>query len=189
MLTTDLALRMDPAYEKVSRHFLANPDKLREAFARAWFKLTHRDMGPRARYLGPEVPDEDLIWQDPVPVGTTPSDSELAELKAKILASGLTVSELVKAAWASAVTYRQSDHRGGANGARIRLAPQKDWQVNDPAELAKVLGQLDALRGVVSLADAIVLGGSAAVEKAARDAGFDVSVPFAGGRGDATAEQ
>jgi catalase-peroxidase len=142
-------------------------------------------MGPKARYLGPEVPAEDLIWQDPVPAGSRPSDGDVAALKAKILASGLTVSELVKAAWASAGTYRQSDHRGGANGARVRLAPQRDWAVNDPAELAKVLAKLDSLRGNVSLADAIVLGGSAAVEKAAKDAGHDVAVPFTGGRGDA----
>jgi catalase-peroxidase len=143
-------------------------------------------MGPKARYLGPEVPAEDLIWQDPVPAGSKPSDGAVADLKAKILASGLTVSELVKAAWASAGTYRGSDHRGGADGARVRLAPQKDWEVNDPADLAKVLARLDELRGSISLADAIVLGGSAAVEKAARDAGHDVTVPFTGGRGDAS---
>jgi catalase-peroxidase len=180
---------MDPDYRRISERFRANPDQFADAFARAWFKLTHRDMGPRARYLGPDVPAEALIWQDPVPAGTAPSDAEVADLKARILASGLTISELVKAAWASASTYRKSDHRGGANGARIRLAPQKDWAVNDPAELAKVLAKLDELRGGISLADAIVLGGSAAVEKAARDAGYDVSVPFTGGRGDASAEQ
>jgi catalase-peroxidase len=146
-------------------------------------------MGPKARYLGPEVPAEDLIWQDPVPAGTVPADGDVADLKAKILDSGLTISELVKAAWASAGTYRKSDHRGGANGARVRLAPQKDWEVNDPAELARVLARLDELRGDISLADAIVLGGSAAVEKAAKDAGHDVIVPFTGGRGDATEEQ
>jgi catalase-peroxidase len=146
-------------------------------------------MGPKSRYLGPEVPEEDLIWQDPVPAGYTPTDSEVAELKSKILGSGLTVSELVKTAWASASTYRRSDHRGGANGARIRLAPQKDWAVNEPAELQKVLSRLDELRGKISLADAIVLGGSAAVEKAAKDAGFNVTVPFTGGRGDASQEQ
>jgi catalase-peroxidase len=157
--------------------------------ARAWFKLCHRDMGPKSRYLGPEVPEEDLIWQDPVPAGTMPSESEVADLKRKILDSGLTVSELVKTAWASASTYRRSDHRGGANGARIRLDPQKGWAVNDPDELQKVLSKLDELRGTISLADAIVLGGSAAVEKAAKDAGFSVSVSFTGGRGDASQEQ
>ena len=189
MTTADMAFKMDPEYRRISERFRADPNAFADAFARAWFKLTHRDMGPKARYLGPEVPAEDLIWQDPVPAGTRPSDGEVAELKARILASGLTVSALVKAAWASAATYRQSDHRGGANGARIRLAPQKDWEVNDPAELAEVLAKLDALRGNVSLADAIVLGGSAAVEKAARDAGHDVAVPFTGGRGDATEAQ
>jgi catalase-peroxidase len=189
MTTADMAFKMDPDYRKISERFRADPAAFADAFARAWFKLTHRDMGPRARYLGPEVPAEDLIWQDPVPTGSRPSDSEVADLKAKILASGLTVSELVKAAWASASTYRGSDHRGGANGARIRLAPQKDWEVNDPAELAKVLARLDALRGAISLADAIVLGGSAAVEKAAKDAGHDVAVPFTGGRGDASQAQ
>ncbi|HMG46339.1 MAG TPA: catalase/peroxidase HPI [Allosphingosinicella sp.] len=185
MTTADMAFKMDPDYRQISERFRANPDQFDDAFARAWFKLTHRDMGPKARYLGPEVPAEDLIWQDPVAAGTKPTDGEVAELKAGILASGLTVSELVKAAWASAGTYRQSDHRGGANGARVRLAPQKDWEVNDPAELAKVLAKLDTLRGTISLADAIVLGGSAAVEKAAKDAGYDVTVPFTGGRGDA----
>ena len=186
MTTADMAFKLDPDYRKISERFRADPAAFADAFARAWFKLTHRDMGPKARYLGPEVPAEDLIWQDPVPAGTTPSASDAAALKAKILGSGLTVSELVKAAWASAGTYRQSDHRGGANGARVRLAPQKDWEVNDPAELAKVLAKLDELRGSVSLADAIVLGGSAAVEKAAKDAGHDVAVPFTGGRGDAS---
>jgi catalase-peroxidase len=189
MTTADMAFKMDPEYRKISERFRADPNAFADAFARAWFKLTHRDMGPKARYLGPEVPAEDLIWQDPVPAGRTPSDGEIADLKARILASGLTVSALVKAAWASAATYRQSDHRGGANGARIRLAPQKDWEVNDPAELATVLAKLDELRGNVSLADAIVLGGSAAVEKAARDAGHDVTVPFTGGRGDASEAQ
>jgi catalase-peroxidase len=189
MTTADMAFKMDPDYRRISERFRADPAAFADAFARAWFKLTHRDMGPKARYLGPEVPAEDLIWQDPVPAGTMPSDGEVAELKAKILGSGLSVSELVKAAWASASTYRGSDHRGGANGARIRLAPQKDWEVNDPDELAKVLARLDALRGTISLADAIVLGGSAAVEKAAKDAGHDVAVPFAGGRGDATEAQ
>jgi catalase-peroxidase len=189
MTTADMAFKADPEYRKIAERFKANPDQFADAWARAWFKLTHRDMGPIARYLGPDVPREELIWQDPVPAGHPPSDGEVSDLKAKILDSGLTTSELVKAAWASAATYRQSDHRGGANGARVRLAPQKDWEVNDPAELAKVLSKLDTLRGNVSLADAIVLGGTAAVEKAARDAGFDVAVPFAGGRGDASEEQ
>ena len=186
MTTADMAFREDPEYRKIAERFRANPDEFADAFARAWFKLTHRDMGPKARYLGPEVPAEDLIWQDPVPVGATPSDTEVADLKRKILDSGLTVSELVKAAWASASTYRQSDHRGGANGARIRFDPIRNWKVNDPDELSKVLSKLDQLRGNVSLADAIVLGGSAAVEKAAKDAGFNVTVPFTGGRGDAS---
>jgi catalase-peroxidase len=189
MTTADMAFREDPQFRKIAERFRSNPDEFADAFARAWFKLTHRDMGPKARYLGPEVPSEDLIWQDPVPAGRTPSDGEIAELKRKILESGLSVSELVKAAWASASTYRQSDHRGGANGARVRLAPQKDWEVNDPAELKKVLQKLDELRGNVSLADAIVLGGSAAVEKAAKDAGYSINVPFRGGRGDASEEQ
>jgi catalase-peroxidase len=188
MTTADMAFKMDPEYRKISERFRDNPDQFADAFARAWFKLTHRDMGPKSRYLGPEVPGEDLLWQDPVPAGRAPSDSEVADLKARILASGLTTSELVKAAWASASTYRGSDHRGGANGARVRLAPQKDWEVNDPPELARVLSKLDELRGNVSLADAIVLGGTAAVEKAAKDAGHDVAVPFAGGRGDADEE-
>jgi catalase-peroxidase len=189
MTTADMGFKVDPEYRKICERLRNDPDAFADAFARAWFKLTHRDMGPKGRYLGPEVPDEDLIWQDPVPAGYMPSQSEVAGLKAKILDSGLSVSELVKAAWASASTYRQSDHRGGANGARIRLAPQKDWAVNDPAELAKVLGKLDTLRGNISLADAIVLGGTAAVEKAAKDAGYDISVPFRGGRGDASEEQ
>ena len=189
MTTADMAFREDPEFRKIAERFRANPDEFSDAFARAWFKLTHRDMGPKARYLGPEVPSEDLIWQDPVPLGTAPSGGDVAELKRKILESGLTVSELVKAAWASASTYRQSDHRGGANGARIRLAPQKDWAANDPAELTKVLSKLDELRGSISLADAIVLGGNAAVEKAAKDAGYNISVPFAGGRGDASEQQ
>ncbi|HSQ98806.1 MAG TPA: catalase/peroxidase HPI [Sphingomicrobium sp.] len=189
MTTADMAFREDPEFRKIAERFRANPDAFADAFARAWFKLTHRDMGPKSRYLGPEVPNEDLIWQDPVPEGRTPGESEVAELKRKILASGLSVSELVKAAWASASTYRQSDHRGGANGARIRFDPILNWKVNDPDELAKVLSKLDELRGDVSLADAIVLGGSAAVEKAAKDAGHDVVVPFSGGRADATKEQ
>ncbi|MFN9634359.1 MAG: catalase/peroxidase HPI [Erythrobacteraceae bacterium] len=188
MTTADMALKMDPEYRKISERFLANPAELDDAFARAWFKLCHRDMGPKVRYMGPEVPAETLIWMDPVPAGTTPSDAEVAAFKAAILGSGLTVSELVKAAWASASTYRNSDHRGGANGARVRLAPQSGWAANDPAELAKVLGVIDAHRGSLSMADAIVLAGSAAVEKAARDAGHDVAVPFLGGRGDASDE-
>jgi catalase-peroxidase len=186
MTTADMALKMDPEYRKISERFLANPAELDDAFARAWFKLCHRDMGPKVRYMGPEVPAETLIWMDPVPAGTTPSDAEVAAFKAAILGSGLTVSELVKAAWASASTYRNSDHRGGANGARVRLAPQSGWAANDPAELAKVLATIDAHRGNLSMADAIVLAGSAAVEKAAKDAGIDVTVPFTGGRGDAT---
>lgn len=194
MLTSDLALRMDPEYEKISRRFHRDPGALADVFARAWFKLTHRDMGPRARYLGPEVPEEDFDWQDPIPsVDYELTDAEVSELKAKILDSGLTVSELVTTAWASASTFRASDMRGGANGARIRLAPQKDWEVNQPEQLEKVLSVLENIQSQlgknVSLADLIVLGGSAAVEKAARDAGFDVTVPFASGRGDATQEQ
>ena len=194
MTTADLALRVDPAYEKISRHYYENPGEFADAFARAWFKLTHRDMGPRARYLGPEVPEEALIWQDSVPaVEYSLTDAEVEDLKTKILDSGLTVGELVTTAWASASTFRGSDMRGGANGARLRLAPQKDWEVNQPAQLTKVLTILEGIQGdldvKVSLADLIVLGGSAAVEKAARDAGFDVTVPFAPGRGDATEEQ
>ncbi|QND73830.1 catalase/peroxidase HPI [Tardiphaga robiniae] len=201
MLTTDLSLRLDPAYEKISRRFLQNPQAFAEAFARAWFKLTHRDMGPRVRYLGPEVPKEELIWQDPIPAVDYPviDDTDVSALKAKLLASGLTVSELVSTAWASASTFRGGDKRGGANGARIRLAPQKDWEVNQPAQLAKVLQVLDGIRKEfnaaqsgdkqVSLADLIVLGGSAAVEKAAKDAGLDVTVPFSPGRGDASQAQ
>jgi catalase-peroxidase len=186
MTTADMALKMDPEYRKISERFLADPAALDDAFARAWFKLCHRDMGPKARYVGPEVPAEDLIWQDPVPKGSTPSDADVAAFKAAVLASGLTVSELVKAAWASASTYRNSDHRGGANGARVRLAPQKDWAANDPAELAKVLAKLDELRGGLSMADAIVLAGAAAVEKAAKDGGHAVTVKVTTGRGDAS---
>ncbi len=189
MTTADMAFREDPEFRKIAERFRRDPDAFADAFARAWFKLTHRDMGPKSRYLGPEVPQEDLIWQDPVPAGRMPSEGEVAELKRKILASGLSVSQLVKAAWASASTYRQSDHRGGANGARIRFEPIRNWKVNDPDELAKVLSTLDELRGGMSLADAIVLGGSAAIEKAAKDAGHDILVPFTGGRGDATEEQ
>jgi catalase-peroxidase len=189
MTTADMAFKMDPEYRKIAERFRNDPDAFADAFARAWFKLTHRDMGPKARYLGPEVPSEDLIWQDPVPPGRAPGDSEVADLKAKILGSGLTVPELIKAAWASASTYRQSDHRGGANGARVRLEPQRNWKVNDPAELSKVLSKLDELRGNISMADAIVIGGNAAIEKAAKDAGHNVAVPFTGGRGDASQEQ
>jgi catalase-peroxidase len=195
MLTTDLALRFDPAYEKISRRFLEHPDQFADAFARAWFKLTHRDMGPVVRYLGKLVPKETLIWQDPIPAVDHPliDDSNVAALKAKILASGLTVSQLVSTAWASASTFRGSDKRGGANGARIRLAPQKDWDVNQPAQLATVLQKLEAIQKEfgkkVSLADLIVLGGSAAIEKAAKDAGLTVAVPFTPGRMDASPEQ
>jgi catalase-peroxidase len=188
MTTADMALKVDPDYRKISEKFRNDHEAFKDAFARAWFKLCHRDMGPKVRYLGPEVPAEDLIWQDPVPAGTKPSDGDVSAFKTAILGSGLSVGELVKTAWASASTYRKSDHRGGANGARVALAPQKDWTVNDPAELAKVLGKINELRGGLSLADAIVLAGSAAVEKAAKDAGFNISVPFTGGRGDATAE-
>jgi catalase-peroxidase len=201
MLTTDLALRFDPEYEKISRRFFENPDQFADAFARAWFKLTHRDMGPRARYLGPEVPKEELIWQDPLPVANYKiiDDKDIETLKGKILNTALTVSELVSTAWASASTFRGSDKRGGANGARIRLAPQKDWEVNNPAQLAKVLETLEHIQNefnsaqsggkMVSLADLIVLGGCAAIEKAAKDAGVNVKVPFTPGRVDATIEQ
>jgi catalase-peroxidase len=201
MLTTDLSLRFDPAYEKISRRFLEHPDQFADAFARAWFKLTHRDMGPIQRYLGPLVPKETLIWQDPIPAVDHPlvDAKDVEALKAKILASGLTVPQLVSAAWASASTFRGSDKRGGANGARVRLAPQKDWQANNPADLAKVLNGLETIQNDfnasaaggkrVSLADLIVLAGGAAVEKAAKDAGVDVTVPFTPGRMDASADQ
>ena len=195
MLTTDLSLRFDPAYEKISRRFLEHPEQFADAFARAWFKLTHRDMGPKVRYRGKLVPKETLIWQDPIPPVDHPliGEQDIAALKAKILGSGLSVSQLVSTAWASASTFRGSDKRGGANGARIRLAPQKDWEVNNPPELAKVLQKLEAVQKEfgkkVSLADLIVLGGSAAVEKAAKDAGVTVTVPFAPGRTDATEKQ
>ncbi|MCS6786182.1 MAG: catalase/peroxidase HPI [Thiobacillaceae bacterium] len=201
MLTTDLALRFDPEYEKIARHFLAHPDEFADAFARAWFKLTHRDMGPKSRYLGPEVPAEDLIWQDPVPPVDHPlvEADDIALLKRRVLDSGLTVSELVYTAWSSAATFRGSDKRGGANGARIRLAPQKDWAVNQPAQLARVLEVLEGIRcefnasapggKKISVADLIVLAGCAAVEKAARDAGYPIEVPFSPGRTDATQEQ
>lgn len=186
MTTADMALKMDPEFRAISERFRDDQAALDDAFARAWFKLTHRDMGPKSLYLGPEVPAEDLIWQDPVPAGAAPSDTDVLAFKSAVLSSGLTVSQLVKTAWASASTYRKSDKRGGANGARVALAPQKDWDVNEPAELATVLAKLNELRGSMSLADAIVLAGSAAVEKAAKDGGFDVTVPFTGGRGDAT---
>jgi len=201
MLTTDLSLRLDPGFEKISRHFLEHPDAFADAFARAWFKLTHRDMGPRSRYLGPDVPEEELIWQDPIPAVNHPlvDADDIVILKAKILGTGLNISELVSTAWASAATFRGSDKRGGANGARIRLAPQKDWQVNNPVQLAKVLDTLEGIQQEfnavktdgkkVSLADLIVLAGCAAIEKAAKDAGHDVVVPFTPGRMDASQEQ
>jgi catalase-peroxidase len=195
MLTTDLSLRMDPAYEKISRRFYEHPEQFADAFARAWFKLTHRDMGPIQRYLGPLVPKETLIWQDPIPALNHPliGEQDIAALKDKILASGLSVSQLVSTAWASASTFRGSDKRGGANGARIRLSPQKDWEVNQPAQLKTVLAKLEVIQKEsakkVSLADLIVLGGCAAVEKAAKDAGVDVKVPFSPGRMDASQEQ
>jgi catalase-peroxidase len=195
MLTTDLSLRLDPAYEKISRRFYEHPDQFADAFARAWFKLTHRDMGPIQRYLGALVPKETLIWQDPIPAVNHPliGEGDIAALKAKILASGLSVSQLVSTAWASASTFRGSDKRGGANGARIRLAPQKDWEINQPAQLKTVLAKLEAIQKEfgkkVSLADLIVLGGCAAIEKAAKDAGVDVKVPFTPGRMDASQEE
>ncbi len=201
MLTSDLALRFDPAYEKISRRFLENPAEFADAFARAWFKLTHRDMGPKVRYLGPEVPAEDLIWQDVIPPVNHDlvDEHDIADLKSRILASGLTVQELVSTAWASASTFRGSDKRGGANGARIRLAPQKDWEANQPAQLAKVLGVLEGIQNdfsasrtgskKISLADLIVLGGAAGVEKAAKAAGQDITLPFTPGRMDASQEQ
>ena len=204
MLTTDLALRFDPAYEKISRRFYEHPDQFADAFARAWFKLTHRDMGPIPRYLGPLVPKEILPWQDPVPAVDHKliKEQDIAALKTKILASGLSISQLVTTAWASAASFRGSDKRGGANGARIRLAPQKDWEVNQPAELAKVLLKLEAIQKEfnssqsngnkgkkVSLADLIVLGGCAAVEEAAKRAGHKVKIPFSPGRTDASQEQ
>ena len=198
MFTSDLALKLDPIYGPISKRFHENPDQFADAFARAWFKLTHRDMGPIARYLGPEVPKEELIWQDPVPAVAHPliNDHDVADLKAKVLASGLSVSELVSTAWASAATYRNSDKRGGTNGARIRLAPQKDWEANQPAQLAKVLGVLEGIQSAfnaggkqVSLADLIVIAGNAGVEKAAKNAGQDVTVPFTPGRTDATQDQ
>jgi catalase-peroxidase len=193
MTTADMAMKVDPSYRVIMERFRADPAYFGDTFARAWFKLTHRDMGPKARYLGPEVPAEDLLWQDPTPASTRLSDADVASLKAKIAASGLSVSQLVKAAWASASTFRGSDKRGGANGGRIRLAPQKDWEVNDPAELATVLSTYERIRsetgGTVSIADLVVLGGSAGIEKAARDAGYNVTVPVTTGRGDASQEQ
>ena len=194
MTDADMALKFDPEYRKIAEDFYQNPDKLADAFARGWFKLTHRDMGPKSRYLGADVPAEDLIWQDPIPtVDYTLTDAEIAELKAKLLASGLSSAELIATAWDSARTFRGSDYRGGANGARIRLAPQKDWEGNEPARLAKVLAKLEEIQAglakKVSIADLIVLGGTAAVEQAAHAAGVDVSVPFLSGRGDASQEQ
>ncbi|MEL6943840.1 MAG: catalase/peroxidase HPI, partial [Bacteroidota bacterium] len=198
MLTTDLALRMDPAYEKISKRFLENPDQFADAFARAWYKLTHRDMGPITRYLGSEVPSEELIWQDPIPAVTHEliNETDIKELKRRILAAGLSISELVSTAWASASTFRNSDKRGGANGGRLRLAPQNGWSVNNPEQLSKVLGVFEGIQKEfntgskqVSIADLIVLGGCAAVEEAAKNAGHEVSVPFTPGRGDATQEQ
>ncbi|WP_055081741.1 catalase/peroxidase HPI, partial [Jannaschia donghaensis] len=195
MTTADMAMKVDPEYAKVSEHFRQNPEEFADAYARAWFKLTHRDMGPKVRYLGEDVPAEDLIWQDPIPANGNPdlSEADVAELKSQILASGHSIGELVNAAWASAASFRGSDKRGGANGARVRLAPQKDWEANQPATLAKVLETLEGIKDgfgkTVSMADLIVLAGSAAVEKAAKDAGHDVEVPFTPGRGDASAEQ
>ena len=201
MFTTDLSLKMDPAYEKISRHFHENPDEFADAFSKAWFKLTHRDMGPRSRYLGPDVPAEELIWQDPVPALTNEliNENDIAALKSKIISSGLSITELVSTAWASASTFRGSDKRGGANGARIRLAPQKDWEVNNPHQLAKVIGTLEVIqqefnraqsgKKQVSLADLIVLGGCAGIEKAAKNAGHELTVPFSPGRTDASQEQ
>jgi catalase-peroxidase len=201
MLTTDLALRFDPVYEKISRRFYENPDQLADAFARAWFKLTHRDMGPRSRYLGPEIPAEDLIWQDPLPAVDYEliDEQDIKDLKSRILATGLSISELISTAWASASSFRGSDRRGGANGARIRLAPQKDWEVNQPAQMKKVLVTFETIQKEfnnaqlggkkVSLADLIVLGGCAGVEQAAKNASHDITVPFNPGRTDALQEQ
>jgi catalase-peroxidase len=193
MTDADMAMKVDPTYNAICQKFIADPEYFSDTFARAWFKLTHRDLGPKSRYLGPDVPSEDLIWQDPIPtVDYTLSDAEIADLKSKILASGLTSAELISTAWDSARTFRGSDMRGGANGARIRLAPQKDWEGNEPARLAKVLKTLEGIQAglakKVSIADLIVLAGTAAVEKAARDAGVNITVPFAPGRGDATDE-
>ncbi len=201
MSTADMALRMDPAYEKISRRFHENPEEFADAFARAWFKLTHRDMGPISRYLGADVPAEELIWQDPIPTSQAGqiNDNDIASLKDKINASGLSISQLVSTAWASASTYRDSDKRGGANGSRIRLSPQKFWEVNQPSQLSEVLGKLESIQNEfnasqtgekqLSLADLIVLGGCAAIEKAAKNAGQEINVPFSPGRGDATQEQ
>ena len=195
MSTADMAMREDPEYRKISEHFRQNPQEFQEAFAKAWFKLLHRDMGPKSRYLGPEVPEEDLLWQDPVPPVDHPliGEADIAELKKQVLAAGLPLADLVKAAWGSASSFRGSDKRGGANGARIRLAPMKDWEANEPAMLAKVLTKLEGIKAgfgkPVSMADLIVLAGSAAVEKAAKDAGHDITVPFHPGRTDATEEQ
>jgi len=198
MLTTDLSLRFDPIYEPISRRFLANPDQLADAFARAWYKLIHRDMGPLSRYLGPEMPNEELLWQDPIPAVDHPlvNDSDVAALKGKIAASGLSVSQLVSTAWAAASSFRGSDKRGGANGGRLRLAPQKSWQANQPEQLARVLAKLESIQGEfnsggkkISLADLIVLAGGVGVEQAAKNAGHSVTVPFTPGRMDASQEQ
>ena len=194
MTDADMALKVDPEYRKIAERFYNNPTELDDAFARAWFKLTHRDMGPKSRYLGADVPSEDLIWQDPIPtVDYTLSDADVAELKAKLLASGLSSAELIATAWDSARTFRGSDYRGGANGARLRLAPQKDWEANEPARLAKVLAKLEEIQSgfakKISIADLIVLGGTAAVEAAAKAAGVNITAPFLAGRGDATQEQ
>ena len=195
MTTADMALKLDPTYEKISRRFYENPDEFADAFARAWFKLTHRDMGPKSLYLGPEVPTEALIWQDPIPAVTHEliNEQDITDLKAKILDSGLSISQLVSTAWASASTFRGSDKRGGANGAHIRLAPQKDWEVNNPAQLASILSTLEGIQQsfdkAVSMADLIVLAGCAGVEQAAKNAGHAITVPFTPGRGDASQEQ
>jgi catalase-peroxidase len=201
MLTTDIALRVDPAYEKISRRFLEHPEEFADAFARAWFKLTHRDMGPKSTYLGPEIPKENLVWQDPIPALNHPTinNADIAVLKTQLLSSGISISEMVTTAWASASTYRNSDRRGGANGARIRLAPQKDWEVNNPKQLAKVLSAYEKIQKEfnnktkdgkkVSMADLIVLAGNIAVEEAAKNAGMTITIPFTAGRMDATQEQ
>jgi len=194
MTTADMAMRMDPAYEKISRRFYENPDEFADAFARAWFKLTHRDMGPVSRYVGSEVPTEELVWQDPIPASTTDvNDEDIANLKRQILASGLSIGQLVVTAWASASTFRGSDFRGGANGGRLRLSPQKYWEANNPAQLEKVLSTYEAIQKgfekSITMADLIVLGGCAAIEEAAKNAGHDITVPFTPGRGDATQEQ
>ena len=193
MTDADMALKIDPDYLKISQRFKDNPEEFKDAFIRAWYKLTHRDMGPASRYLGPEVPKEELVWQDPIPAGKTLSDAEVTTLKDAIIASGLSVSQLVSTAWASASTFRGSDKRGGANGGRIRLAPQKNWEVNNPEQLAQVISTFEGIQksfdGEVSIADLVVLGGSVGVELAIKNAGQNVSVPFTSGRGDASKEQ